>query len=228
MAVLPDFVVDAWRRSARDGRVFYPLTKSGKLYAMLANAEKASGVTIPDRLGFHILRHTWADCMRRYAGLDTAALVETGAWRSRKSASVYEPLDATDEAMKGLAPPEFLLHRNRLPHRTCKFPRIFHVSKARVHVLSCHFLPNSFWAVLPASPRDCGENLVLQERIELSTSPLPRECSTTELLQRLERRERRRPSVGVPAIGGGPWQGGGGGLVSASRQPARARGRRSP
>jgi hypothetical protein len=24
---------------------------------------------------------------------------------------------------------------------------------------------------------------VLQERIELSTSPLPRECSTTELLQ---------------------------------------------
>jgi hypothetical protein len=26
---------------------------------------------------------------------------------------------------------------------------------------------------------------VLQERIELSTSPLPRECSTTELLQHL-------------------------------------------
>jgi hypothetical protein len=29
----------------------------------------------------------------------------------------------------------------------------------------------------------CGK-MVLQERIELSTSPLPRECSTTELLQR--------------------------------------------
>jgi hypothetical protein len=28
------------------------------------------------------------------------------------------------------------------------------------------------------------EKMVLQERIELSTSPLPRECSTTELLQR--------------------------------------------
>ena len=27
------------------------------------------------------------------------------------------------------------------------------------------------------------EGMVLQERIELSTSPLPRECSTTELLQ---------------------------------------------
>ena len=29
-----------------------------------------------------------------------------------------------------------------------------------------------------------GILVVLQERIELSTSPLPRECSTTELLQR--------------------------------------------
>jgi hypothetical protein len=33
------------------------------------------------------------------------------------------------------------------------------------------------------------ELLVLQERIELSTSPLPRECSTTELLQHLSARE---------------------------------------
>ena len=32
--------------------------------------------------------------------------------------------------------------------------------------------------------------MVLQERIELSTSPLPRECSTTELLQ------QRRPTLG--------------------------------
>ena len=32
--------------------------------------------------------------------------------------------------------------------------------------------------------------MVLQERIELSTSPLPRECSTTELLQHLRRRRR--------------------------------------
>ena len=29
--------------------------------------------------------------------------------------------------------------------------------------------------------------MVLQERIELSTSPLPRECSTTELLQHPKR-----------------------------------------
>jgi hypothetical protein len=30
--------------------------------------------------------------------------------------------------------------------------------------------------------------MVLQERIELSTSPLPSECSTTELLQHLKAR----------------------------------------
>jgi hypothetical protein len=40
------------------------------------------------------------------------------------------------------------------------------------------------------------ETMVLQERIELSTSPLPRECSTTELLQRLWRAKgaRNRPA----------------------------------
>jgi hypothetical protein len=43
--------------------------------------------------------------MRRYAGMDTAALVETGAWRSRVSASVYEHLDASEESMKVLRLP---------------------------------------------------------------------------------------------------------------------------
>ena len=35
--------------------------------------------------------------------------------------------------------------------------------------------------------------MVLQERIELSTSPLPRVCSTTELLQRRVLRDRSEP-----------------------------------
>jgi hypothetical protein len=34
--------------------------------------------------------------------------------------------------------------------------------------------------------------MVLQERIELSTSPLPRECSTTELLQHPKRVQTAR------------------------------------
>jgi hypothetical protein len=46
--------------------------------------------------------------------------------------------------------------------------------------------------------------MVLQERIELSTSPLPRECSTTELLQHPKRVLK---SAGLPAIGAMSRQG---------------------
>jgi integrase len=99
-AILPGFVVEAMIPLAGQGRVFYPLTKGGKLYAMLESSASAAGVAIPDRLGFHILRHTWAMMMRRHAGSDTAGLVATGAWRSRKAASVYEHLDATEEAAR--------------------------------------------------------------------------------------------------------------------------------
>src|SRR5690606_20338714 len=38
--------------------------------------------------------------------------------------------------------------------------------------------------------------LVLPDRIELSTSPLPRECSTTELRQRAPGAANRRPEAG--------------------------------
>ena len=86
-AILPEFVVEAITPLAGQGRVFYPLTKGGKLYAMLENSAAAAEVKIPDRVGFHILRHTWAMMMRRHAGSDTAGLVATGAWRSRKAAS---------------------------------------------------------------------------------------------------------------------------------------------
>jgi integrase len=68
---------------------------------MLADAMHAAGVSFPPRQrGFHLFRHTWATWMRRYGGLDTSALLETGAWRSRAAASRYEHLDATEEARK--------------------------------------------------------------------------------------------------------------------------------
>jgi integrase len=82
-----------------DDRVFR-LTKCGRIYTWLDASAKAAGVVIPDRVAFHLFRHTWATWMRRYAGMDTAGLVETGAWRSRVSASVYEHLDATEEGRK--------------------------------------------------------------------------------------------------------------------------------
>ena len=45
------------------------------------------------------------------------------------------------------------------------------------------------------------ERLVLPDRIELSTSPLPMECSTTELRQRARIRESaKRPRQGAPIL----------------------------
>lgn len=82
-----------------DKRVF-SLYKSGYLYTMLDDAAKAAGVEIPDRVAFHIARHTWATMMRRYGGADTRALLATGAWDSRDAASVYEHTDSTEEAKR--------------------------------------------------------------------------------------------------------------------------------
>jgi integrase len=74
---------------------------SGHLRDMLTKAMAVAGVSFPRRQrGFHLFRHTWATWMRRYGGLDTSGLLETGAWRDRSSAARYEHLDATEEAQK--------------------------------------------------------------------------------------------------------------------------------
>jgi integrase len=74
---------------------------SGHLRDMLTEAMAAAGVSFPRRQrGFHLFRHTWATWMRRYGGLDTSGLLETGAWRDHSSAARYEHLDATEEAKK--------------------------------------------------------------------------------------------------------------------------------
>jgi integrase len=105
-ALIQPHVIEALRPLKRgpDDKVFR-LTKSGFLYDKLADAAKAAEVTIPERVAFHICRHTWATMMRRYAGADTAALVSTGAWKSRVAASVYEHLDATEDAARALMLP---------------------------------------------------------------------------------------------------------------------------
>jgi integrase len=72
---------------------------SGRLRTWLADAMATAGLRFPRRQGgFHLFRHTWATWMRRYGGLDTAGLVETGAWRDRSSAARYEHLNTTEEA----------------------------------------------------------------------------------------------------------------------------------
>jgi integrase len=73
----------------------------GRLRDMLADAMTAAGLSFPRRQrGFHLFRRTWAMWMRRFGGLDTSGLVETGAWRNPQSARRYEHLDASEEARK--------------------------------------------------------------------------------------------------------------------------------
>lgn len=74
---------------------------SGRLRDLLKEAMAGAGLRFPRRQrGFHLFRHTWATWMRRYGGLDTSGLMETGVWRDRSSAARYEHLDATEEARK--------------------------------------------------------------------------------------------------------------------------------
>ena len=84
----------------RPGQQVFRWHKGGRLYAMLYKAAKAAGVTLPRRSAFHIFRHTYGTWMRRYAGLDTKGLVDTGAWKSEQSASRYAHAVASEEARK--------------------------------------------------------------------------------------------------------------------------------
>jgi integrase len=83
----------------RSGKLFR-FSKNGRLYEWLDRASRAAEVPIPERVAFHAFRHTWGSWMRRYGGLDTTGLVETGAWRSRQAAAVYEHAVQSEEARK--------------------------------------------------------------------------------------------------------------------------------
>jgi integrase len=87
------------RDSPAASRVFN-FSKSGHLYSLLRAAAAKAQVSLPERSAFHLLRHTYATWMRRYAGLDTKGLVGTGAWKSEKSASRYSHTIVSEEARK--------------------------------------------------------------------------------------------------------------------------------
>jgi integrase len=98
---LPPLVISALANleGLRKGRVFR-LTKAGRLYTLLKEAQTASGVTLPKGIAFHILRHSHATWRRHKTNADTTALVATGLWKSRQAAGVYEHLDPSEEAKK--------------------------------------------------------------------------------------------------------------------------------
>jgi integrase len=97
---LPDHVGKALKSLSRDKPVVFRMSKCGRTYTMLNRAASMASVEIPDRVAFHIFRHSYAAWLRRYAGLDTTGLVATGAWKSRTAAAVYEHADVTEEARK--------------------------------------------------------------------------------------------------------------------------------
>jgi integrase len=97
---LPPEITAALASLTRDKARVFCLTKSGRLYHLLAESEKRAGLNLPPRTAFHVLRHTHATWRRLYAGADTSALVETGLWRSRTAASRYEHIDVSEEARK--------------------------------------------------------------------------------------------------------------------------------
>ncbi|RJP45489.1 site-specific integrase [Candidatus Parcubacteria bacterium] len=101
---LPPVVVAALanhpRGLERPGDRVFRFRKCGRLYTWLDEVFEAAGIIIPERTGFHILRHTWATWMRRYGGLDVRGLVGTGAWTDEKSAARYAHVVTTEEARR--------------------------------------------------------------------------------------------------------------------------------
>lgn len=98
---LPPVVVAALANltEKKEGRLFR-MTKCGRIYTWLDEIATAAKVPIPERVAFHVFRHTFGAWCRRFGGLDTAGLVATGRWRSRQAAAVYEHVDVTEEARK--------------------------------------------------------------------------------------------------------------------------------
>jgi integrase len=82
------------------GKSVFRFAKAGALYELFNEAVEKAGLNLPERVAFHLLRHTFGAWMRRYGGLDTSGLVGTGAWKSRQAAAVYEHVEVSEEAKK--------------------------------------------------------------------------------------------------------------------------------
>lgn len=97
LAALPRTYHNPVLRRDFEYKTVFGMTKK-MAYEALAEAEKLSGVTIPPGVAFHAFRHTYGAWQRRYGGLDTSALVQTGRWKDRSSAARYEHAEASEAA----------------------------------------------------------------------------------------------------------------------------------
>jgi len=66
----------------------FPWSKSGALYKLARKAYERAGIDTEGE-PFHILRHTYATWMRRYAGAGESDLIDTGAWDDAQSVRRY-------------------------------------------------------------------------------------------------------------------------------------------
>jgi len=100
---LPPVAVAALANIGRvDGgrtRVFR-YAKGGHIYSILRLAANRAGIDFPERSAFHILRHTYATWMRRYAGADETTLIATGAWKDAKSVKRYTHAVVSEESKR--------------------------------------------------------------------------------------------------------------------------------
>jgi integrase len=127
----PDLVVALAahpRGMERPGERLFRFHKGGALsYLLEAACMVACGLKKPRRLkrgkkpprppyelswvNFHTWCHTFGTWMRRYAGLDTKGLVETGRWKSEQSASRYAHAVTGEAASKAALLPTLTTYR---------------------------------------------------------------------------------------------------------------------
>lgn len=88
----------------RSGEKVFRFVKCGRLYTLLKRSKHATGPDVAF-VGFHAFRHTWGAWMRRFAGLDTSALIATGAWKDAASVRRYEHVIASEESEKAVLLP---------------------------------------------------------------------------------------------------------------------------
>jgi integrase len=106
---LPPFVIATLaahpRGLERPKDRLFRFVKGGHLYTMFRASFFKAEVDLGERDGFHILRHTWATWMRRYAGLDTRALIGTDRWKDPKSANRYAHVVVSEDAKRAVMLP---------------------------------------------------------------------------------------------------------------------------
>lgn len=99
---LPPPVVAELANMGLEGRTrVFRWHKGGGLYDLVRDTSKRVGF----KVGFHMMRHTYATWMRLYANLSVEDLAQTGAWSSAKSAKRYAHIDALDTARRADALP---------------------------------------------------------------------------------------------------------------------------